>query len=160
MSFGPEEFLKRIPHRPPFLWIDLVVFLDPGRKCSARKVVQSNLPFFAGHFPGTPVLPGVFLIEAAAQTAAVMTGCPDHAGPGASESAKTPPAMLVCVTRFKFLKPVLPDSELLIHTKLLSQIGPVASVEATIEVGGDTVAKGELLVSMGASNAEGVGGAA
>ena len=63
-----------LPHRPPFLWVDRVESVEPGVRCVASKRIDPQEPFFAGHFPGEPILPGVFLVEAAAQTAGIMMG--------------------------------------------------------------------------------------
>ena len=67
-----DEIEKLIPHRRPFLWIDGVEELEPGVHCLAWKRIDPESPAFAGHFPGNPILPGIFLIEAIAQTACVM----------------------------------------------------------------------------------------
>ncbi len=69
-----SEIETMIPHRPPFLWIDRVEELEPGVRCVAVKFVDPADPIFAGHFPAKPILPGVLLIEAVAQTAGVMLG--------------------------------------------------------------------------------------
>ena len=71
-----------IPHRAPFLWIDRVEELEPGVRCVAVKFVDPADPIFSGHFPAKPILPGVFLIEAVAQTAGVMLGSADRRGLG------------------------------------------------------------------------------
>src|ERR1035438_83530 len=104
-----------IPHRAPFLWIDRVEELAPGVRCAAVKWVDPEEPVFRGHFPGKPILPGIFLIEAVAQTAGVMLGTGAAAEPGA-----TP--MLAAVNRFKFLHPVLPGQELRIVTTRLTRL--------------------------------------
>jgi 3-hydroxyacyl-[acyl-carrier-protein] dehydratase len=127
-----DAILGLIPHRPPFLWVDRVIEIEAGVRCVGLKLVDPAEPCFAGHFPGKPVLPGVFLIEAAAQTAAVMM-----AAPGGER-------LMAAVNRFKFLKPVSPGSELRIETRVVSSAGPLAYVEATVSVAGEIVARGEL----------------
>jgi 3-hydroxyacyl-[acyl-carrier-protein] dehydratase len=138
-----SEIETMIPHRPPFLWIDRVVELDPGVRCVAVKFVDPADPIFAGHFPARPILPGVLLIEAVAQTAAVMLG---SAAPrdGAGTSARV--ALLAAVNRFKFLKPVTPGQELRIETKKLTDAGPMAYISGTVWVDDEMVASGELSV--------------
>src|SRR5215467_12580206 len=92
-----------IPHRPPFLWIDRVEELEPGVRCVAVKFIDPEDPIFAGHFPANPIMPGVLLIEAVAQTAGVMLG------PAASQTAYKNTgavALLAAVNRFKFFQPV------------------------------------------------------
>ncbi len=126
-----------IPHRSPFLWIDRIAELEPGTRCVALKYVDPAEPFFAGHFPGEPVVPGVFLIEAVAQTAGLMLG-------GVAKSGSIP--KLAAVNRFKFLKLVRPGSELRIETKKLSEAGAMAYIEGTVRVDDEIVARGELTV--------------
>jgi 3-hydroxyacyl-[acyl-carrier-protein] dehydratase len=129
-----------IPHRAPFLWIDRVEELEPGIRCVAVKYVDPADPIFVGHFPAKPILPGVFLIEAVAQTAGVMLG---SAGPRASGAGV---ALLAGVNRFKFLKTVTPGQILRIETKKLTEVGQLACIGGTVWVDGEIVASGELSV--------------
>jgi len=138
-----SEIETLIPHRPPFLWIDRVEELEPGVRCVAVKFVDPANPIFAGHFPGYPILPGVFLIEAMAQTAGVMLG---SAAPEAAPKSGGGVALLAAVNRFKFLKPVTPGQELRIETKKLTEIGRLACIGGTVSVNGHIVANGELSV--------------
>ncbi|MGH9494397.1 MAG: 3-hydroxyacyl-ACP dehydratase FabZ [Candidatus Sulfotelmatobacter sp.] len=137
-----NEIETLIPHRPPFLWIDRVEELEPGVRCVAVKFVDPANPIFAGHFPAQPILPGVLLIEAVAQTAGVMMG--SATSQAAVES--TGVALLAAVNRFKFLKPVTPGQELRIESRKLTEAGQMAYIGATVWVGGEIVATGELSV--------------
>ena len=121
------------------MWIDRVEELEPGVRCVAVKFVDPADPIFAGHFPGKPILPGVLLIEAVAQTAGVMLG--SAAPQGAGELA-----LLAAVNRFKFFKPVTPGQELRIETRKLTDAGRMAYIGGTVWVGGEIVASGELSV--------------
>lgn len=141
-----SEIETLIPHRAPFLWIDRVEELEPGIRCVALKFIDPENPIFAGHFPAKPILPGVLLIEAVAQTAGVMLG---SAAPQAAERNTGGVAMLAAVNRFKFLKPVTPGEEVRIETKKLTEAGQMAYVGGTVWVGGDIVANGELSVVLG-----------
>ncbi|MGA2644468.1 MAG: 3-hydroxyacyl-ACP dehydratase FabZ [Candidatus Sulfotelmatobacter sp.] len=134
-----REIETMIPHRPPFLWIDRVEELEPGTRCVAVKFVDPADPIFAGHFPAKPILPGVLLIEAVAQTAGVMLG--SAAPQGAGELA-----LLAAVNRFKFFKSVTPGQELRIETRKLADAGRMAYIGGTVWVGGEIVASGELSV--------------
>ena len=125
-----NEIEKIIPHRPPFLWIDRVEELEPGIRCVAWLLVDAE------------ILPGVLIIEAVAQTAAVMMG----SGPPA-ETMGT--ALLAAVNRFKFLKPVAPGTMLRIETTKLTQVGTMVCIEGTVSALGEKVASGELLVVSG-----------
>ena len=135
-----SEIEAMIPHRAPFLWIDRVEELEPGVRCVAVKFVDPADPIFAGHFPTKPILPGVFLIEAVAQTAGVMLG---SAGPQASGGGV---ALLAAVNRFKFLKTVTPGQNLRVETKRLTEVGQMACIGGTVWVDGEIVASGELSV--------------
>ena len=138
-----SEIETMIPHRPPFLWIDRVEELEPGVRCVAVKFVDPADPIFAGHFPAKPILPGVLLIEAVAQTAGVMLG---SAAPQVAARTGGGLALLAAVNRFKFFKPVTPGRELRIETKKLTDAGQMAYIAGTVWVGGEMVASGELSV--------------
>lgn len=127
-----------IPHRAPFLWIDQIVELEPGQRCVALKHVDPTEPFFAGHFPAEAVLPGIFLIEAMAQTSGVMLGSAGSKMEGIPK--------LAAVNRFKFLRLVKPGSELRIETRKLTDAGSMACIEGIVRVGDEIVARGELTV--------------
>jgi len=135
-----SEIETMIPHRVPFLWIDRVEELEPGVRCVAVKFVDPADPIFVGHFPAKPILPGVFLIEAVAQTAGVMLG---SEGPQAFEGGV---ALLAAVNRFKFLKTVTPGQNLRVETKKLTQVGKMVCIGGTVWVDGEIVASGELSV--------------
>ena len=137
-----KEIETLIPHRPPFLWIDRVEELEPGVRCVAVKFVDPANPIFAGHFPAKPILPGIFLIEAVAQTAGVMLGSAAPAAVGSAGGV----ALLAAVNRFKFLKPVTPGQELRIETKKLTEALQMAYIGGTVWVDGEMVASGELSV--------------
>jgi 3-hydroxyacyl-[acyl-carrier-protein] dehydratase len=138
-----SEIEALIPHRPPFLWIDRVEELEPGVRCVAVKFVDPADPIFTGHFPAKPILPGVLLIEAVAQTAGVMMG---SAAPQAADESREGVALLAAVNRFKFLKPVTPGQELRIETKKLTEVGQLVCIGGTVWAEGEMVANGELSV--------------
>jgi 3-hydroxyacyl-[acyl-carrier-protein] dehydratase len=141
-----NEIETLIPHRAPFLWIDRVEELEPGVRCVAVKFVDPASPIFSGHFPAKPILPGVLLIEAVAQTAGVMLGSAAAQGGGKSAGEA---ALLAAVNRFKFLKPVTPGQELRIETKKLTAAGQLACIGGTVWVKDEMVASGELTVVSG-----------
>lgn len=138
-----SEIETMIPHRAPFLWIDRVEELEPGLRCVAVKFVDPADPIFAGHFPAKPILPGVLLIEAVAQTAGVMLGSAVAQMAGATGAGV---ALLAAVNRFKFLKTVTPGQQLRIETKKMTEAGRMAYIGGTVWVDGEMVASGELSV--------------
>jgi 3-hydroxyacyl-[acyl-carrier-protein] dehydratase len=141
-----SEIETLIPHRPPFLWIDRVEELEPGVRCVAVKFIDPENPIFAGHFPVNPILPGVLLIEAVAQTAGVMLG---SAAPQPADKNTGGVALLAAVNRFKFFKPVTPGQEVRVETKKLTGTERMAYIGGTVWVGRDIVANGELSVVLG-----------
>ncbi len=134
-----DEIQSMIPHRPPFLWIDRIEELEPGERCVAVKFVDPEDPIFTGHFPARPVLPGVLIIEAVAQTAGVMLG-------SSTSQRAAGIALLAAVNRFKFLKQVTPGEQLRIETVKLTGAGKMALISGTVYVGEEIVASGELSV--------------
>jgi beta-hydroxyacyl-ACP dehydratase FabZ len=145
MVMERSEIEALIPHRPPFLWIDRVEELEPGVRCVAVKFVDAANPVFAGHFPAKPILPGIFLIEAMAQTAGVMLGSATPVAAGDRGGV----ALLAAVNRFKFFKPVTPGQELRVETKKLTEALQMAYIAGTVWVDGEMVANGELSVVSG-----------
>lgn len=137
-----SEIEKMIPHRPPCLLLDRVEELEPGVRCVAVMSVDSEDAIFSGHFPGRPILPGILMIEAVGQTAAVMMAASAPQGTIGN-------AVLAAVNRFKFLKPVLPEQEVRIETTKLTQAGSMAYIGGTVLVDGAIVASGELSVVCG-----------
>ena len=123
--------MEILPHRHPFLLIDTIEELEPGVRAVGRKNVTFNEPYFAGHFPGNPVMPGVLIMEALAQTGAVaILSLPEHRG-------KT--AYFAGIDKAKFKQMVRPGDTLELETK-----GPVGVGEAIAKVNGKLAAKAEL----------------
>jgi len=134
-----SEIEKLIPHRPPFLFLDRVEELEPGVRCVAWMLLGPETAIFDGHFPSGPILPGVLIIEAVGQTAAVMMAA-------AAPEGTIGNALLAAVNRFKFLKSVIPGQNVRIETTKLTQVGSMAYISGTASVDGVIVASGELSV--------------
>lgn len=131
-----KEILQCVPHRYPFLMLDRVLEIENGKKITALKNVTYNEPFFQGHFPGTPVMPGVLQIEAMAQAGAVMMmyGTPY----GGSI------AYLTTVEKARLRRPVVPGDQMIIHVEMWRSRGVMGKVKAYIEVDGEKVAEATL----------------
>ena len=134
-----SEIEAMIPHRPPFLFLDRVEELEPGVRCVAWMSLDAENTIFSGHFPGRPIVPGVLIIEAVAQTAGVMMAA------SATEGI-TDNTLLASVNRFKFLKPVLPAQNVRIETTKLTEAGVMVYIGGTVFVDDVTVATGELSI--------------
>ena len=136
-----HEILKVLPHRYPFLMIDRVLECDPGVRVVALKNVTINEPCFMGHFPGTPVFPGVLLVEAMAQACGIvaMTAHP--------EMGKKV-VYLVSLDGFRFRKPVIPGDSLRISVEKLAERRSIWKFSAKVEVEGKLVAEGEVMATV------------
>ncbi|MDO4512697.1 MAG: 3-hydroxyacyl-ACP dehydratase FabZ [Lachnospiraceae bacterium] len=139
--YTTKEIMEIIPHRTPFLLIDTIEELDPGVRALGKKCVSFNEPYFAGHFPGNPVMPGVLIIEAMAQVGAVaLLGL---------EQWKGKTAYFVGIDKAKFKQKVLPGDVLMLETKIIKCKGPIGMGEAEAYVDGKLVAKAELTFAIG-----------
>lgn len=131
-----KEIMKIIPQREPFLMIDKVEELNPGESCTAYKNVCINEPHFRGHFPSNPIMPGVLIVEALAQTGAVaILSLPENKGKN---------ALFGGIDKLRFKKQVVPGDVLKIEVKIIKRKGPIGVGEAIATVDGKVAAKGEL----------------
>ena len=133
------EINKRIKQRPPFQMIERVIELEPNVSAKGIKNVSVNEPYFVGHFPEAPIMPGVLLIESAAQLCSLVIA-PDDA---AEEEGKL--YVLLKVKDFKFLKPVIPGDTLTIDVKCTMSGAGAYEFSAVISVDGAVKAKGSML---------------
>lgn len=134
--FTTKEIMDIIPHRQPFLLIDTIEELEEGVRAVGKKCVSFNEPFFAGHFPGNPVMPGVLIIEALAQVGAVAVLC--------KEENKGKTAYFASINSAKFKQKVVPGDVLMLETEIIKQKGPIGVGKATAKVDGKVVAMAEL----------------
>jgi 3-hydroxyacyl-[acyl-carrier-protein] dehydratase len=131
-----DRFLRMLPHRYPFLMVDRVLEIGAG-KARTIKNVSINEPFFVGHFPGYPVMPGVLIIEALAQSAAILALAELKA-----EGQKM--FVLTGVEKARFRRPVLPGDQLEMEVAVLRNRGPLWKMSAAARVGGEIAAEAEL----------------
>ncbi len=129
-----ERIMQLLPHRYPFLLIDKVRDIVPGESAVGIKNVSINEPFFQGHFPGHPVMPGVLVVEAMAQTAAAMVVV------FMGEDTEDRLVYLISIENARFRKPVVPGDVLNIHVKQKQGRGSVWKFESKATVDGVTVA--------------------
>lgn len=135
-----HDILKLLPHRYPFLLVDRVLECTPGESLVAVKNVTINEPFFSGHFPGRPVLPGVMILEALAQATGLLT----------FQTITAPPDhrtlyYFVGIDNARFKRPVEPGDQMLLHVKLLKQRTRLWKFEAAARVDGQVVCEAELM---------------
>ena len=141
MTMDIKEIMEIIPHRQPFLLIDRIEELEPGRRAMGKKCVTYNEPFFNGHFPKEPVMPGVLILEALAQVGAVaILSQPENKG-------KT--AYFGGIDKAKFKKKVVPGDVLTLELEIVKQKGPVGVGKATATVDGKVAATAEMTFAVG-----------
>ncbi len=138
-----HEILKKLPHRYPFLLVDRVLKLEPGKSITALKNVTINEPFFVGHFPHRPVMPGVLMIEALAQTAALLA----FETLGVVPDDKTV-YYFAGIDGARFKRPVEPGDQLTMEVELLRMKAGVFKFKARTLVGTELAVEAELMCTM------------
>ena len=138
-----HEILKYLPHRYPFLMIDRVLACEPGKSIEALKNVTINEPFFAGHFPHHPVMPGVMIIEAMAQAAAILT----FKTAGAKSDAESV-YYFVGIDGARFKKPVMAGDTLRLHVTLSRHVRGIWKFSAQARVDEILVAEADLMCTV------------
>src|SRR5437763_10665807 len=135
-TLGREEIEAILPHREPFLLIDEVVELEPGERVVARKRVRPDEWYLAGHFPGRPVMPGVLIVEAMAQTGAVAVL--------SQEENRGRLALFAGIDDVRFKRIVEPGDELVYECRLEAVRAPIGQGQARGSVDGELAARGTL----------------
>jgi beta-hydroxyacyl-ACP dehydratase FabZ len=139
--FTAQEIMRLLPHRYPFLLLDRIVEWEPGRRIVGIKNVTINEPFFTGHFPGHPIMPGVLIIEALAQVGGFLAL-------KAMENEKKI-AYFGGIDNCKFRRPVLPGDQLRLECTIIAHKGPVWKMHGRATVDGVLTAKADLTASLG-----------
>ena len=141
MQLDINQIMNYLPHRYPFLLVDKVTSIDGKETLSAIKNVTINEPFFQGHFPGQPIMPGVLILEALAQATGLL------AFSNMVDGHETKIYMLVGIDKSRFRRQVLPGDRLDLKVKLLREMRGIARYECTASVDGKTVAEAEMMCS-------------
>jgi 3-hydroxyacyl-[acyl-carrier-protein] dehydratase len=137
-----SEIMGYLPHRYPFLLVDRVLACEPGKTLRAVKNVSMNEPFFAGHFPGHPVMPGVLVIEALAQASAILA----YRTPG-SHSGEGALFLFAGIDNARFRRQVGPGDQLLLEVGVLRIVRGVGKFSARATVDGEMAAEAELMAA-------------
>ncbi|MFZ1983965.1 MAG: 3-hydroxyacyl-ACP dehydratase FabZ [Desulfatitalea sp.] len=136
-----RAIMKHLPHRYPFLLIDRILTLVPDQSITGLKNVTINEPYFQGHFPGTPIMPGVLIVEALAQAGGVlaMVSIPDT-----SEGTLM---YFMGLDQVKFRKPVVPGDQLILEVEIIKRRGKVLKLSGTAKVDGQIAAEAQLMAT-------------
>lgn len=142
VELGIERLLEILPHRWPFVLVDRVTEIAPGERIRGHKCVSVNEPWFGGHFPGYPIMPGVLVIESLAQMGGILAY--------ATEPFDTTTSNLyfLGIDRAKFRRPVVPGDRLDLHVSVVHHRSNVWKLRGEATVDGALCAEGELLASV------------
>jgi len=135
-----HEILEHLPHRYPFLLVDRVLEVVPGKSIHAYKNITMNEPYFVGHFPHHPVMPGVLIMEALAQAAGILLFKTMESKPDASSVF-----YFVGIDECRFKKPVMPGDQLHLHIQIQRQMRGIWKYIAEARVDGEIVAEAKLM---------------
>ena len=143
MTMDIREILQILPHRHPFLLVDRVLEIEPGKRIVALKNVTYNEPFFVGHFPHLPVMPGVLIIEALAQAAALLA----FRTAERKQDDKTV-VYFAGIDDARFKRPVVPGDQLMLHAELLRSARGIWKFATQARVGDALAAEAELMCAV------------
>jgi beta-hydroxyacyl-ACP dehydratase FabZ len=139
MRLDYREIVRRLPHRYPFLLVDRVEDLVDGERILAWKNVTANEPFFAGHFPGHPIMPGVLICEALVQAGGLLASCSKDGLPADYG------VVLAGLERVRFRRPVVPGDQLRLEVELLHKRRPLWKMKGKALVEGEVATEAEFL---------------
>jgi len=138
-----KEIMQCIPHRYPFLLVDRVLEMEPMKKIVTIKNVTINEPFFTGHFPGEPIMPGVLIVEAMAQSWGVLI-----ISSGGADAAQNLNVRFLGIDNCRFRRPVVPGDQLRFELEALTQKRGIWKFSGKAYVDGNLVAEAELMATM------------
>jgi UDP-3-O-[3-hydroxymyristoyl] N-acetylglucosamine deacetylase / 3-hydroxyacyl-[acyl-carrier-protein] dehydratase len=136
-----ERILSVLPHRYPFLLVDRILEIDGATRIVGLKNVTINEPFFQGHFPGHPIMPGVLIVEAMAQ----VGGCLML---GTMERSETKVVYFMALDRVRFRRPVRPGDQLRLEVEVLQVRGPTCRMKGVATVDGKVAAEAEMMAQV------------
>ena len=146
LPFTYEDIIRILPHRYPFLLVDRITELELWKSVVGFKNVTANEPFFQGHFPGNPIMPGVLVIEALGQVGGILSRLSVS---GSTEEGNREPIFFMAMDKIKFRRPVIPGDQLRLEALALRSGSRIWKMAGKAFVGEDLVAEAELLALIG-----------
>jgi 3-hydroxyacyl-[acyl-carrier-protein] dehydratase len=144
-----DQIRELLPQRPPFLLVDEVEELEPGVRCVAARTLRADDFWFAGHFPGNPVMPGVLIVEALAQTATLAAASAADAAPGpAAGSLSGKIGLFAGIDKVRFKRVVKPGDTMRLEAEIVAVHGPVGRAKVKATVDGQLACRGELMFAI------------
>ena len=140
MKLTHDQVLELLPHRPPFLLVDEVEELEPGVRCVAFRTLRDDDVWFAGHFPGNPLMPGVLIVEALAQTATIA------AASGGDIAGKI--GLFAGIDKVRFKRVVKPGDTMRLEAEIVAVHGPVGRAKVKATVDDQLACRGELMFAI------------
>ena len=144
--FELEDLLPVLPHRPPFLFVDRVMQLEPHKSIVAERELRPDEPQFAGHFPGRPIMPGVLITEALAQTSGLLIGLSEMSS--TSAPPEKPKVFFLAVTNIKFTHPAVPGDVLVLRATSDRQFAALHRFNVEATAGRNLIASGSLTLAL------------
>ena len=142
MVYGINEIMEMLPHRYPFLLVDSILEVNKGKSIVGQKNVTINEPFFQGHFPGHPIMPGVLIVEAMAQAGGILGMA------SISETGENVRMFFMGIDQAKFRKPVVPGDQLILEVEVLKTRSRIFKLAGQAKVDGHLVTEAQLLASI------------
>ena len=140
MKLDRDQIRELLPQRPPFLLVDEVEELEPGVRCVAFRTLRDDDVWFAGHFPGNPLMPGVLIVEALAQTATLAAA--------SAGEAKGKIGLFVGIDKVRFKRVVKPGDTMRLEAEIVAVHGPVGRARVKATVDGQLACRGELMFAI------------
>jgi len=150
VKYTHDQVLEFLPHRPPFLLVDEVVDGEPGVRCVAVRTLRPDDFWFAGHFPGNPVMPGVLIVEALAQTATIAAASAAAAEDGAVAAgpADGKVGLFAGIDKMRFKRVCVPGDTIRLEAEIVAVHGPVGRAKVKATVDGQLACRGELMFAI------------
>jgi 3-hydroxyacyl-[acyl-carrier-protein] dehydratase len=141
-----EEILELLPHREPFLFVDRVVRLEVDRRITAERLIRTEEPWFAGHFPGRPILPGVLVTDALAQVSGLLWGLSRRRRAGGDDGVQR--VFFLAAANMKYMSPAVPGETLTMTATAERSYGSLFSYAVEAAVGRRAIARGTLTLAL------------